>query len=251
MPAEAVKRMHIMAIDRRRILALCGAATLFTALPRGATAAQTKGKIGIIGAGRLGSILAKAFATPGYDVMLSARDVTHVKELVANDRLGANVRAGSPQEAAAFGDIVVLCVPYAALPQIGKDYATELKGKIVIDACNPEKSNGDMIKDALEKGTGVMDPQYLPGTRLVRGFNTVPYYFVPSMTHRSGELIGIPLAADDKDALAAAAQLVSDMGFEPVIVGGLATAKSFDIGTPVYGKALTASALRTALNLKS
>jgi predicted dinucleotide-binding enzyme len=67
--------------------------------------------------------------------------------------------------------------------------------------------------------------------------------------HRDGERIAIPLAADDKHALEVAMRLVRDAGFEPVVVGGLATAKTFDVGTPVFGKALTTDELRKALNI--
>jgi hypothetical protein len=248
-----VKSTREGVLKRRGFLLASAAFGLCTGLgAMRVSAAAAKGKIGVIGAGRMGSILAKAWSSAGYDVMLSARDVAHVKELVANDRLGATVQAGTPLEAAAFGDAIVISVPYAALPQVGRDCAAQLKGKVVLDTCNPEKAiDGDMTKDALEKGTGAVDPSYLPGTRLVRAFNTVPYYYIPSQAHRSGALVAIPLAADDQGALDVAKKLVSDAGFEPVVVGGLSSAKSFDIGSPVYGKALTANQLRMALGIKS
>ena len=62
--------------------------------------------------------------------------------------------------------------------------------------------------------------------------------------------MGIELAADDAEALTIAKQLVTDAGFEPVVVGGLATAKRFDTGTPVYPKALPASQVRAMMGLK-
>jgi predicted dinucleotide-binding enzyme len=70
-----------------------------------------------------------------------------------------------------------------------------------------------------------------------------------SEAHRSGELIGIPVAGDDAKALAVASRLVRDAGFEPVVVGGLARAKDFDVGTPVYVKLLTAAQLRQQLGV--
>ena len=68
--------------------------------------------------------------------------------------------------------------------------------------------------------------------------------------HHAGELYGIELAADDAKALAMAKQLVTDAGYEPVVVGDLSTAKKFDAGSPVYPKAMLASEMRTALGLK-
>jgi predicted dinucleotide-binding enzyme len=231
---------------KRDILAGSLALTVF---PSVSFAEVTKPKIGFIGAGRIGSQLATLWAHAGYQIMISARDLGPLKDLAAH--IGPNVQVGTPREAASFGDVVVVTVPYGALPEIGRDYASELKGKVVLDTCNPNpKRDGDMTKDALEKGTGVVDPIYLPGTRLVRAFNTVGAGQLVPSSNRSGEWIGIPLAANDKDAMLEAAQLVRDAGFEPVLVGDLSTAKSFDTGTPIYGKALTASDVRTALHVK-
>jgi predicted dinucleotide-binding enzyme len=144
----------------------------------------------------------------------------------------------------------VVSVPYAALPQVGRDYAAQLKGKIIIDTCNPNASrDGDMVKDAVEKGTGVMDPIYLPGTRIVRAFNSISFTALGENAHHPGELYGIELAADDPQALATVKQIVTDVGYEPVVVGGLATAKKFDAGAPVYPKAMPASEMRKALGL--
>jgi 8-hydroxy-5-deazaflavin:NADPH oxidoreductase len=144
---------------------------------------------------------------------------------------------------------VVVGVPFVALPQIGRDYATQLKGKVVLDTCNPSvQRDGDMAKEALDKGTGMVDPTYLPGTRLVRAFNTINYMSLASEAHRTGDAVGIPLATDDKQALHIASELVRDAGFEPVIVGGLSTAKSFDIGQ--RGSTVhSASELRSILGL--
>ena len=132
--------------------------------PGMALAQGAKPKIGFIGAGRLGGTLAKLWTEAGYQVMLSARDLGPVKELAS--QLGPNAQVGTPDQAAAWGDVVVVSVPYAALPQVGHDYAAQLKGKVIIDTCNPNPArDGDMTKDAIEKGTGVMDPIYLPGTQ--------------------------------------------------------------------------------------
>ncbi len=228
----------------RRIL-LCGAASLLT-LP---AAAQAKMKIGIIGSGRIGGTLARLWAEAGYPVMMSARDIEEVRPRAA--KIGHGAQAGTPAQAAAFGDVVLISVPFGALPQIGKDYARELKGKVVLDTCNPYLGrDGEMAKDALERGTGIVNPTYLPGTRLVRAFNQINAAALASDAHRADEKIGVPLAADDKAALEIAKRLVIDAGFEPVVVGGLATAKSFDPGNPAY-HTMTARELRAILKLKS
>ena len=206
-------------------------------------------KIGVIGSGRIGGTLAKVWAQAGYKVMISARSLEEVQKLAAE--IGHGVTAGTTQQAAAFGDVVLISVPFGALPQVGRDNAAQLKGKIVLDTCNPYLGrDGEMAKEALEKGTGVVVPTYLPGVKLVRAFNQVSAAALASEAHRSGEKIGVPLAADDSHALDIAQQLVRDAGFDPVVVGGLSTAKSFDQGAPAY-RTLTARELRGILKIKS
>ncbi|HUE64223.1 MAG TPA: NAD(P)-binding domain-containing protein [Rhizomicrobium sp.] len=238
---------EIKATLSRRLL--IGAMIANLGMPSASLAQSSKPKIGFIGAGHIGGTLAKIWTEAGYQLMLSARDLGPVKELAA--QLGPNAHVGTPQQAADWGDVVVVTVPYAALPQIGHDYATQLKGKIVIDTCNPYLGrDGHMAKDAIAKGTGVMDPSYLPGTRLVRAFNSITYTALAQDGHHPGELYGIELAADDPEALTVVKRLVTDAGYEPVVVGGLSTAKRFDQGAPVYPKAMLASDMRKALGLK-
>lgn len=85
----------------------------------------------------------------------------------------------------------------------------------------------------------------------MRAFNSVGAGSLRSQAHRAGERVGIPLAADDVAALKVATRLVQEAGFEPVVVGPLARAREFDVGAPVYGKALTAAQLRKGLGIGS
>ncbi len=86
--------------------------------------------------------------------------------------------------------------------------------------------------------------KYLPGARIVRAFNSMSYRFFVSEANRAGDRMAIPLAGDDKDALAIASKLVHDAGFDPVIIGPLARAKDFQQGAPLYGVQLTAAEMR-------
>ena len=241
--------------SRRRFLQVAaavaaglGAGALPHALRAQGSASKTL-KIGVIGSGRIGGTVGELWVKAGHQVMFSSLDLEHDKALAA--RVGAGARAGTPKEAAAFGEVLLISVPYSALPQLGRDLGDLLKGKIVLDTCNPVPGrDGDMALEARAKGTGVASPQFLPGARLVRAFNSVGYTRLQSEAHRSGERIAIPLAADDPVALQIAVRLVQDAGFEPVAVGPLARAKEFDPGAPVYGKALTAAELRQGLGIK-
>ena len=206
-------------------------------------------KIGIIGTGEIGGALARHWAAAGHQLLISSRHPEQLQALAKE--LGPNVKVGTPREAAAFGDVVMLAVPYGATPQVGRDYAAELKGKVVLDAGNPYPSrDGDMAVRDRQRGTGVASAEYLPGTRLVRAFNAINSGPLEREAFRKPERLGIPLAADDAEAMKIAAQLVTDAGFDPVAVGKLSRAREFDYGTPVYVRGMTASELRQSLGLK-
>jgi hypothetical protein len=235
-----------MNANRRTFLQAAVAASLLQALP--ARAAPMK--IGVIGAGRVGGTIGELWVKAGHEVLFSARTMDEVTALLAKLNLGPRARAGTPKEAAAFGEAVLISVPYAALPQIGRDYAAELKGKVVLDTCNPiENRDGPMAAEMRAKGTGVASAELLPGVRLVRAFNCVGWNSMRTEAHRAGEKLAIPLAADDPAGLKVAIGLVQDAGFEPVVVGGLARAREFDVGTPIFGKSVTAKELRSILGL--
>lgn len=206
-------------------------------------------KIGIIGTGHIGGTLATLWVAAGHEVLMSSR---HPQELQAlAHSLGPRAHVGTPMEAARFGEVALISVPYGALPQVGRDLKNELAGKIVLDTGNPyPERDGPMAVEARRKGTGVASAEYLPGVRLVRAFNAINSGDLRSEAHRKGAPIAIPLAGDDSEALQVAQQLVKDAGFAPVVVGSLAKAREFDVGTPVYTRLMTEPQLRQALGLK-
>ena len=111
-----------MRTNRRTFLQAAAAASLAISLP--ARAAPMK--IGIIGSGRVGGTIGELWVKAGHEVVFSARTMEEVNDLLARLKLGPRARAGTPKEAAAFGEAVLVSVPYAALPQIGRDNAAEL-----------------------------------------------------------------------------------------------------------------------------
>lgn len=234
-------------LGRRQIL-LGGGALIAGAMFASAARADGKPKIGLIGAGRIGGTLGQVWANAGYRVMLLAQNLAPVQTLVT--AIGHGALAGTPRQAAAFGDVVVVTVPYEAVPQIGRDYAPELKGKIVLDTCNPKRETFvALTPEAVKLGTGIMDQRYLPGTRLVKAFNTINFGALKTQGGRAGELAGVPLSADDPEALKVAEQLVRDAGFEPVVAGNLSTAKLYDSYTPFHANGIPASKVRALLDL--
>lgn len=236
-----------MTLCKRLCVCLLGLAVLLGSGPL--LAAEEPGlKIGIIGTGNIGGALARLWVDAGHQVLIASRHPERLQPLA--DELGPRARIGSPRDAAAFGEVVLLAVPYAATPQIGRDYAPELAGKVLLDAGNPIPArDGAMAEQARKLGAGLASQGYLPGVRLVRAFNAIAAFNLRSQAHRSGEKLAIPLAGDDEQALQVAARLVTDAGFDPVIVGPLSSAKRFDYGSGISAKMLNARELRRELGL--
>lgn len=229
------------------------AVTAVLALPAAALAAaygpeQGLMKIGIVGAGNMGGALAGLWSKAGYRVMISSRHPDELRSLA--HELGSNVSVGTPEQAARFGDVVLISVPYGAEPQVGRQLSSELRNKVVIDLGNPyPERDGAMANEARREGTGIASARFFPGARVVRAFNAITSVDLRNDAHRSGEPVAIPIAADDAQATRMVSRLVRAAGFAPVVVGGLSAAKRFDVGTPVYVKPMSASELRAALGL--
>src|SRR5438067_9322691 len=212
--------------------------------------AQTKPlKIGIIGSGRIGSTFGGLWAKAGHEIMFSDRDAEQAKR--AAEAVGARARTGTAEEAVAFGDAVLIAVPYGALPAIAQQVGSQLKGKVVIDPNNPVPSrDGELGAQAKEKGAAVSTAAILPGAHLVRAFNSWGYATMAREANRPAPRMAIPVGADDPAARKVGLQLVQDAGFDAVDAGSLAASKAFDLGSSVSGRVMTADELRKALSLR-
>lgn len=242
--------------SRREFVGSIGAAASGMALApllseRFALAAARRGqmRIGIIGAGRIGGAVGLQWARAGHLVLFSSRNPAELAPLV--EQGGSSTVAGLPNQAAAFGDVVFVGVPFDALPQVGQDQGPLMQGKVVIVASNPARQNGGAPSQAaLARGTGVVSAEYLPGVRQTRAFNAINFRSVTSEGHRAGEKVGIPIAGDDAESIQVTSDLVVDAGFDPVVVGPLAEASRFDPGTPVFVTNMTAAQIRETLGLR-
>jgi len=195
-------------------------------------------KIGMVGSGREGGALGTAFVKAGHQVMFSSRHPEQLKGLV--DGLGPLAQAGTVEQAIAFGDVVAIVVPYTAMEQIGKDNAAALAKKaLVLDVSNPiaRRDGDDLVKWVEQQGgAGLATAKLLPGAHIVRAFNAIGSAKLAEDAHRPGELVGVPIAGDDQNALAIASNLIREIGFEPVIVGGLSMGKYLVPGTALGGE---------------
>lgn len=241
--------------NRRAFLQAAGvifAAALAGNLPFAAlaqTGASAKMKIGTLGSGRVGSAIGAAWVKAGHEVMFSSLDLEANKKLAAS--LGAGARAGTPREAAAFGDVLLVSVPYTALPGLGRDLGDLIKGKIVIDTSNPIVArDGDMAVAARAKGAGIASMEFLPGARIVRAFNAIGAARMAEAASKS-ERVGMPIAGDDPNAISVASALVRDAGYEPVLVGTLAAMGKYLVpGTPLAGERSPEEIRKVAAALK-
>lgn len=177
-------------------------------------------KIGIIGAGNIGFTIAKLFTQAGHEVALSnSRGPASLQEQIRE--LGPKARALSAEESAAFGEIILLAVPWRSPEALPSPEA--VKGKIVIDAMNPYKADFslyDLGNSTSSEETG----KRLPEARLVKAFNTIWFKHLATKGNPSlplQERHAIYIAGDDEEAKAIIARLIEDIGFAPIDTGTL------------------------------
>src|SRR5436309_667796 len=208
-------------------------------------------KIGIIGAGNIGATTARLFVNAGHDVAVSnSRGPESLRVLVSE--LGPRARAMTVDDAASFGDIVLLAVPWRspeALPS-----PERVRGKIVIDAMNPYRPDGALV-DLGDSTSSEETLKRLPGARLVKAFNTIWYKHLASRAPpdlRVDERHAIFVAGDDEDAKHVVVQLIEQIGFAPVDTGSLRDGGRLQQpGSAVYNKPMTgADAVRAVQQAK-
>jgi predicted dinucleotide-binding enzyme len=203
--------------------------------------------IGIIGAGNIGATTARLFIDAGHQVAISnARGPASLAPLVTE--LGPRVRAMAVEDAAAFGDLVLVAIPfgrYATLP------AGRLVGKVVVDATNYYAQRDGQL-DFGDLTSSELVARHLPGARLVKAFNTMYYETLATGGRPDApqeERLALLVAGDDADAKAAVAGLIEAIGFTPVDTGPLREGgRRQQPDSPLYNRPLTAAPARELLS---
>jgi 8-hydroxy-5-deazaflavin:NADPH oxidoreductase len=203
--------------------------------------------IGLIGAGHIGSQIARAAIASGYDVVISnSRGPETLAELVSE--LGPQARAGTTEDAATAGDLVVVAVPLKA---IGEIPAELLIGKTVIDANNyyPRRDGNVAALDDHSVTSSELLQSRLPGANVVKAFNHIYARQITSdgTPSRSPNRRALAIAGDDSAAKTQVAQLIDEFGFDVVDAGELAESWRIQPGTPGYVERLNAKQLTAAL----
>jgi 8-hydroxy-5-deazaflavin:NADPH oxidoreductase len=169
--------------------------------------------VAVIGAGRIGGNLARQLAGAGHDVTIAfARDLPALQRRA--EELGTGV--ASPAEAVASAEVVVLSVPWDAIPE-ALEQAGSLEGKVVIDTTN---QFGSGPKPADGQTAASFNAARMPGARYTKSFNTLTSAFQAEVAHRD-PLVVQWVCGNDADARAITGDLVRDAGYEPVDLGGL------------------------------
>src|SRR6266700_3112741 len=241
-------------MTRNTFIWIIGLAALAVAALPQVTLAQTGAaplKIGMIGSGREGGALGKLFAKAGHPVMFSSRHPETLKDLAA--AAGPLAQVGTVEQAIAFGDVIVLGVPYTAVEQIGKDHGAALAKKVlVIDVSNPipRRDGEDFVKSVnAQGGAGLVTAKWLPGSHIVRAFNAIGSGRLGEIAQRPNR-VGVPIAGVDPKAIAAAEALIREIGFEPVLVGDSAMGRHLVPGTPLAGEHTPAEIRQAAAGLR-
>lgn len=212
-----------------------------------AASADVPRRVATIGAGNLGGAVGALWVRAGIEVMFSSRHPAELAALV--ERLGPRARAGTIDEAIGFGEAVLLAVPYDAYPELGRTHGEALRGRIVLDAGNANRSR--LFEETRRDGIGVTSARYLPGARIVRAFNAANHRLFTDNAGRSAPRMAIPIAGDDAQALAVARSLIEAAGFDVLVVGGLKDSDRFAMGTDGFGHVLAVDELAAKLGVST
>jgi len=203
--------------------------------------------IGLIGAGNIGSQLARLATSRGYQVVISnSRGPETLAALVSE--LGPNARAATPEEAARAGDIVVVTVPLKNYRQVP---VAPLAGKVVIDTNNyyPQRDGHMPELDNESTTTAELLQAHLPTSKVVKAFNHIQAAQLTTDGQPAGSKNrrGLVIAGDDPAAKATVTNLLDEFGFDTVDAGPLKEGWRIQRDTPGYGPRRTAEELRRDL----
>ncbi|MBD1822931.1 NAD(P)-binding domain-containing protein [Cyanobacteria bacterium FACHB-DQ100] len=191
-------------------------------------------KIGIIGSGNIGGTLGRHWAKVGYEVMFSSRNPAELKTMAAE----AGAQMGTVQEASAFGEVILLAIPFGKVPDLAQQIG-RLDNKILIDATNPyPQRDGDLareiIEDQAQTASGYVASQF-PGAHTIKAFKSIYYKVLEEKAFRSGnERIAVQICGDDQQAKQTVKQLIEAIGFTPQDLGNLNSGTIFEPNAPLY-----------------
>ena len=205
-------------------------------------------RIGIIGSGHIGGTLARCFVDAGHEVAVSnSRGPETLADLATE--LGPRAQAMTAAEAARFGDLVVVSVPFGRYREVPNE---AVAGKVVIDTNNyyPRRDGHFEELDSDRTTSSELLQAHLSGALVVKAFNAILWSRLrdDGRPAGDGDRLGIPISGDEEQAKQAVAELIDEIGFDPVDAGTLAEGgRKHQPGTPAYTDGLPTSDLRARL----
>ncbi|HXY15037.1 MAG TPA: NADPH-dependent F420 reductase [Terriglobales bacterium] len=180
-------------------------------------------KIAVIGTGNVGGALGKGWAKKGHSVTFGVRDKADEKLKSLLKEAGPNAGAASVQEAAAFGEVVVFATPWSATQDAIRS-AGDLNGKIVFECNNPVKPDLSGLQFGQTTSAAEQVASWAPGAKVVKVFNTTGAGNMANSHYPDGPP-AMFYCGNDPGAKKVAAQLASDLGFEPIDAGEITSAR--------------------------
>jgi predicted dinucleotide-binding enzyme len=201
-------------------------------VPRGDGA---ESRLGIVGAGKIGTAIARAALTDGYDVAISGSGAVDRIELIV-EVLAPGAHAVTTEELVRHSDLIVLAVPMHRFRELPHDL---FAGKILVDAMNYWEEIDGVDEDlaTASRGTSVVVQEWFPSARVVKSLNHLGYFKFGEARRSRGapDRLALAAAGDDRDAVAVVLQLIDRLGFDAVDAGSLEAGVALQPNGPLFG----------------
>ncbi len=195
-------------------------------------------KIGVIGSGKIGGALGTHWAKAGHEVLFTSRHPEQLTQLAKE--AGGKAKVVSLDEAwEANADVYLLAVPFKAIDKLAELYAGEYGNKVIIDATNPyPERDGEMAQEVRDSNRNASEYTAMKfGTaKTAKAFNTIYSDHLRDRAFQTTDKLAIPFAAQDEDSKNITQQLIEDIGFDAVYIGGLEKTNLMDPEQKIYGK---------------